>query len=237
VQIDFIHPLGLDSIILSAAELLGQTVLSTIDHGGFSVTARLAASPLSQPIITFPIVQGMGMVTAIYSSSSVAIYSSLGFVNLSSRTQVGSSYRYTVILNDGKSWAIYLTPSSGGAAPTLTMDPTGALLRGPSGFSGLVQVAKLVNTGDVALYDKQVGAYVYAGSVSGTTSGTYSITWQKMGDTSKTLVMFALPHHMDSFAADTRAQASSVVIASLTKGTGTAILADAWNLVEQLPTT
>jgi endo-1,3(4)-beta-glucanase len=228
----------LDSIIITAAELLGQTVLSTTDHEGFSVTASLAASPLSQPIISFPVVQGMGMVTAVYSSGSVALYSSLSFGSISSPSQVGSTTRYTVTLLDGKTWAIYLTPSaSGGAAPTLDRDPTGTLLRGPNGWSGIVQVAKLLSIGETALYDQQAGAYAVGGNITGTTTGSYSIAWQKEGDASKTLVQFALPHHMDSFAADTKAQASSVVLTALTKGTVTAIVADTWNLVEQLPTT
>lgn len=234
---DFTHPIGLDSIIFSASELGAQTTLTTADHEGFSVTARLAASTSSPPIIELPVVQGMGMISAIYTSGSVALYSSLSFGDpVSGPVQVGSSFRFTVTLYDGKTWAIYMTPAPGAAIPTLTRDPSGTLLRGPTGWSGLVQVTKLIS-GETDLYDGQAGAYVTSGTVSGTLDGSYSIAWQKQGDATKTLVMFALPHHVESFAPDTKAQASSIILASLTKGTGTAIVADTWNLIEQLPAT
>jgi endoglucanase Acf2 len=51
------------------------------------------------------------------------------------------------------------------------------------------------------------------------------------------LLMFALPHHAESFSPQTASAATSVQLQTTTKGLATAVVADSWTMVESLPTT
>ena len=229
------HPIGIDSIILSAVELGSGTTLTTDTLGAFSVNVNLASSAGSTPLLTLPLVQGMGFISGIYSSATVLIQSNVVFKQLSPSTKIGNVYRWTVLLADGHEWAIYITPS-GGSAPVINLDGSGNSIKGSSGFSGLVQIAKLEDESDGNVYDLSAGAYPVSASISATASGSYSLGWSKKGDTSKTLIMFALPHHVQSFASDTASHATTITLHALTKGKVVAVVADKWNLVETLPT-
>jgi endo-1,3(4)-beta-glucanase len=178
----------------------------------------------------------MGFISGIYSSATILIQSGVIFKQLSPVTKVGNAYRWTVLLADGHEWAIYITPSSGGSQPDITLDGSGNSITGPSGFSGLVQIAKLEVESDGTVYDASAGVYPVSASISATASGSYSLSWSKKGDTSKTLVMFALPHHIESFASDTASHATAVTLHALTKEKVIAVVADKWNLAETLPT-
>jgi endo-1,3(4)-beta-glucanase len=66
----FINPNGIQSLILSALELGATTTLSMDTLTAFSANVNLLPSADAQPAVTFPLVQGMGFVTAIYRSVS-----------------------------------------------------------------------------------------------------------------------------------------------------------------------
>jgi endo-1,3(4)-beta-glucanase len=209
--------------------------LTTDSHEAFSVNVNLSPTGTSSNLITFPLLQGMGFITAKYSSATLLIKSGVFFKQLSPVTTVGSSFRWIALLNDGHEWAIYVTPSGSGT-PTLTLSSDGSTLQGPAGFSGLVQVSKIGNQGEELIYDPQAGVYAVSCSLSADVTGTYSLSWQKSGNTSRSLLMFALPHHMESFSHNTLAQALNITLQTPTKGNATAILGDQWFLEEQLPT-
>jgi endo-1,3(4)-beta-glucanase len=232
---DYINPLGLDSIILSATELEKGANLTTDSQEAFSVNVNLAPPGSSSNLMTFPLVQGMGFITATYTSATLLIKSGLFFKQLSPVTTVGPSYRWIALLNDGHEWAIYVTPS-GNTKPTLTLSSDGSTLQGPGGFSGLVQIAKIENQGEELIYDLQAGVYATSCSLSADNIGAYSLSWQKSGNMSKSLLMFALPHHMETFSQNTLTQVLNITLQTPTKGNATAVLADQWFLAEQLPT-
>jgi len=48
-------------------------------------------------------------------------------------------------------------------------------------------------------------------------------------------LMFALPHHVESFSADTKAGITDLQLVTTTKGTATGVIADYWTMIEQLP--
>jgi endo-1,3(4)-beta-glucanase len=220
---------------LSAAEFGNSTNLYTDNYGAFSVDIKLSNSDASTPLITIPLVQGSGFTTAIYSGASVLIQSGLFFTQLSPATKVGSSTtRWQVLLTDGHVWAIYITPDSTNEAVDLTL--VDSKLQGPANFNGLIQIAKIDVQGQETVYDASAGVYPVSASVSATSDGSYSINWSKAGDTSKTLVMFALPHHIASFSSSTATGAVNITLDALAKGTVTAVVADKWDLVEQVPT-
>lgn len=235
----FVAPIGLQSLVLSAAELQSGTTLTTDTLTGFSVNVNLVPSGASSPIVTFPMVQGMAFVTGVYNNAQPIIQSGLGIVNVTYVGQVvqGTVYKYRVALNNGFTWLIYVTPSSSNYPTNSFTVITSGTIAGPRGFQGTIQVAKLppgVQDAET-VYDGAAGAYPtgvnITGSVSGT-AGTYVLSRTKAGVTSQDLLIFALPHQVSSFSSSTSSGLTDVQLVTVTKGMATAVKGDSWTLVE-----
>ena len=236
----FINPIGIQSIVLSALELGASTTISTDAITAFSANVNLLASPGADPSITFPLVQGMGFVTGIYNGGTPILQTGVLFTSImmaATQPKPGVT-KYTILLGDGTTWLLYAY-SPAGMALELTV-VNNELVQATSNFNGFIQIAKSTDQTSEALYDSRCGAYpitaALSGSVDGTT-GSYTIAFGKAGLNDTTLAMFALPHHVESFSSATAATLTSVQLNTTTKGVATAIVADSWTLVENLPTT
>lgn len=233
----FINPIGIQSVILSASELGANTTLTMDSLTKFSANVNLKASQNGAKLLTVPLVQGMGFITGIYNSATPWIQSAVSINQLTyvGTINSGNTYKYTATLNDGNTWLLYVTPSSS-SYPGNTFTLINAnRVTGATSFSGLIQVAKIpANSANAqATYDQSAGAYATAGSISGSVqgnAGSYSLSWTKAGLQSQKLLMFALPHHMQTLASDGQ---TDIQLATPTKGLATAILADSWTLQEQ----
>ncbi|XP_014558507.1 glycoside hydrolase family 81 protein [Bipolaris victoriae FI3] len=238
----FISPLGIQHIVLSAAELGQDTKLSVQNLGSFSANANLRASSGSKILMSVPVVQGMGMATAIYAGARPVLNSNVFFRSLSYVGSVnGGTYKYRIVLNDGTCWLLYATSASAVGVIPFTLDST-AKISGPANFIGTIQVAKNPSGQDMeSVFDKSAGAYATDAALSGSVndaSGSYSISWTKSGVTSQTLLMYALPHHVESFDQQTQSALKNITLVTTTKGFAQAILADKMTMVENdLPNT
>jgi endo-1,3(4)-beta-glucanase len=236
----FINPIGIQSIILSAVELGKSTTLTTDSLTAFSANVNLASSSGASPLITFPLVQGMGFVTAQYNGGTPLLQSNVFF---SSITKISSDPRqgvkkFRIVLADGKTWLLYAYSSTGNDIDFTVVN--NGLAQATSNFRGIIQIAKNPNGNADAIYDQACGAYPITTTLSGAANGaagTYTFSHAKGGIAGVPLLMFALPHHMASLAPVTASAATSLQLATTTKGMATAILADSWTLVEALPTT
>ncbi|KAF2479242.1 glycosyl hydrolase family 81-domain-containing protein [Neohortaea acidophila] len=241
----FVNPVGIQSLVLSATELGNGTTLTTDTLEAFSVNVNLIADGDPSPTITFPLVQGMAFVTGVYNDATPLLQSGLGIQSVTYTGSVlnGTTFKYTALLANGFTWLIYVTPSSSGYQENSFTLISPVAIQGASGFSGFIQVAKLpANTSDAeAVYDGSAGAYATAVNISGSvedTTGTFSLSWTKAGTTSQPLLIFALPHHISSFASDTSAGVTDVQLVTATKGYSTAVCGDRWTLLEpDLPIT
>lgn len=229
-------------MVLTAAELGSDTVLTVEELKAFSVYANLAPSSKSPVIMSLPCVQGMGMVTAIYNDAKPVIKSGVFFRSLDFIAEVSSgTYKWRTTLNDNSQWLIYVTPvGSVGIPPFVRKDES--TIEGPSGFRGLIQVTKnpAGGSGEDA-FDLAAGTYAtnatIIGSVNGGT-GSYSLNWGKGGVQSKTLLMYALPHHVESFDQQTKGALKDIKLVTTTKGYAQAVLADSITMLENdLPDT
>lgn len=231
----FINPIGIQSIIMSASELSSSTVLTSDSLEAFSANINLRPSSGSGSSITFPVVQGMGFVTGLYNNLQPAIQSSVFFRNVFSADSPRKGlFKYRITLEDGKVWLLYAIPTSG-VAPNFRL-VSSTLLQGLPSFSGSIQLAKCPTMSE-SFYDNAAGAYPTRAIVSGRVNGTnasYSLAWTKGGVNARdtTLLMFALPHHVESFDAATRAGITPLQLSTTTKGLGTAVVADSWTMVE-----
>ena len=241
-----INPIGIQSIVLSAIELGTSTILTTDNLQAFSVNANLSPSNGSSSQITFPLVQGMGFVTGIYTRLQPAIQSSVFFRSVVYVGSLSEIFKYRILLEDNKSWLLYAR-SVNGQDPGLSLQ-SNTLLRGQPNWSGTIQVAKNPDASSAGetVYDSSAAVYATAAAITGSTVGataTYQLSWTKAGFVSRNpspkLVMFALPHHVQSFDTNgpTPSNITSVKLQTTTKGVATAVVADSWYLSEPtLPT-
>ncbi|RMZ82497.1 hypothetical protein DV737_g2006, partial [Chaetothyriales sp. CBS 132003] len=147
--------------------------------------------------------------------------------------------KYKITLEDDRVWLIYAI-SDNGIAPNFEL-VSSTMMKGINSWSGMIQIAKLPSGANESVYDMAAGTYPTAGSISGYASGDvaqYSLSWSKGGPyaDNTTLLMFALPHHVQSFDNSTQGNITDVCLDTLTKGVGRAVSADYWVLEEQLPT-
>ena len=236
----FVAPVGIESIIFSAAELGSTTTLTTDTLTAFSGNVNLVPTAGGNPLVSFPLVQGMGFVTGIYNDATPWLQTTVFFSTLTYVGTVsdGGVYKWRVVLADQSNWLIYVTPTGASGVPTFNLQNT-SVITGPSGFSGTIQVAKnpASTTGESA-YDAAAGVYAtgasLAGAVDGTT-GSYTISYDKAGHSTAntTLLMWALPHHIESFdSATSKSVVSSLQLVTTTKGMAIAVCTDQFTMIE-----
>ncbi|KAI4280093.1 MAG: hypothetical protein L6R38_004730, partial [Xanthoria sp. 2 TBL-2021] len=234
----YINPVAIQSIIISAAELGNNTILTTDSLQAFSANANLLPQAGSSSKITFPLVQGMGLVTGVYTNLQPVIQSSVlfGSVSVGARSSAGI-FKYQITLEDNKSWLLYATPRNG-QDPQLSL-VSNTELRGVFNWYGVIQIAKNpAGSSGEYIYDNAAGVYPTTVDLTASTfsqTGTYHFQWKKGGLTGANgpkLLMFALPHHVESFAGPTPFAATPLRLQTTTKGIATAVIADSWTLVE-----
>ncbi|KAF7874955.1 hypothetical protein EAF04_002129 [Stromatinia cepivora] len=235
----FINPIGLQSLVLSATQLGAMTTLTTDTLTALSVNVNLSPSPGADPAIVFPLVQGMGFVTAIFAGATPILQSGILFrtLTLDPTPPKSGITKYSILLEDGKTWLLYAySPSGQNLALTVVGN---GLVQATSGFNGIIQIAKSASSAHEAMFDEACGAYPISASLSGHVNGavgSYTIAFNKGGLSDTTLAMFALPHHLESFDDNTLCGAiNGVQLTTTTKGMATAIVADSWTMEEDLP--
>lgn len=200
-----------------------------------SANVNLVPGGSSTPAITVPLVQGMGFVTAIYTRVTPYIDSGVYIEKIIPfKPPKHGVSKYKLQLKNGKYWLLYAVANNGtGLALDLT-SPT--RLKAPGSFSGIIQIVQ--SPGNLVENEKKyetcAGAYATGASVSGSVDGkfgSYTLSFKKAGNGSP-LMMFALPHHVESMDAGTAAGKTGIRLQTTTKGVATGIIGDSWRLVE-----
>ena len=221
-------------------------MLTTNKLQAFSVNAVLQPQAGSAAKITFPLLQGMGFVTGIYTGLQPIVNSGIQFLSIVPiEVPRQGVFKYKITLVDNKSWVMYAMPDDGQNPGFQLVSST--TFKGPADWSGFIQIAKnpAGSTGEFS-YDKSAGFYATSATVSGSTLGvvgTYTISWTKAGlyvpptAIAPPLIMFALPHHVASLGEATAASKLHIKLQTTTKGVATAVFANSWTLIEpNLPT-
>ncbi|KAK9424160.1 putative Family 81 glycosyl hydrolase [Seiridium unicorne] len=230
----YLNPIGIQAMCLSAAEL-GKTTALTLDNMAIqSVNVNLLDKSGGKVIITFPLVQGMAFVTAIYSGCTPVISSAVFFkqVTKSNKGPKPGVTKYTMYLENGNTWHVYAYSPRGDTFDLNVVSNGYAKAAKP--FNGIIQIAKDPGGAETIL-DAASGTYptgvTLSGSVTGS-KGSYSFNYAKAGITNTKLLMYALPHHVDSFDSHTSNGKTKVQLQTTTKGLATAVIGDYWTMVE-----
>ena len=232
----YLNPVGIQSMVISAAELGNDTKLSVDSITAFSARVSLAKDSESPPAVSFPIVQGMAYVTATFDGAVPLLQTGVYFRTMSRITRDPKEHvaKYTFNLEDGTTWRVYAWRTKG---DDLDLDViNNGLARSKKPFHGVIQVCKDPKTpGSEGLLDDGAGIYPVtlglSGSVDGS-AGSYSFKFRKDGHQSGSLYMYALPHHVDSFDNATRQRVQKVQMQSTTKGLATLVQGTEWTMVE-----
>ncbi|GMM37247.1 hypothetical protein DASC09_045720 [Saccharomycopsis crataegensis] len=189
---------------MAAAMIIGASNFQEVflymdEYQAMSVTAEIKTSD-NNGGIEFPLVQGMGMITAIYHGSSLipeivapGLFSQL--VNVS----IG---KYIVTLTSGSQWIIYISISS--IELVLNNDKTKITATNGATEGLIVQVASLTtysnDTVDVeSIYDQCNGTYpINATLVASVNNGDYQYGFEYNTNSGKPALVFLLPHLIDS---------------------------------------
>ncbi|KAI0408289.1 glycoside hydrolase family 81 protein [Xylaria palmicola] len=230
----FLNPIGIQSLCLSAIELGSNTALTTDSLNAHSANVNLHLDSKAKPLMTFPLVQGMGFVTAVYNGGTPVIETGVFFktVTKSTKGPHPGVTKYTVYLEDGKIWHVYGYSAKGDPFDLTVVNNRMAKAKKP--FDGIVQVAKDPGSAE-SIIDAASGAYPVGMVLSGTSSGsngTYTFTFQKAGFSDAKLLMYALPHHYESFDSATAKETSTIKLQTTTKGMAKAVVADSWTMTE-----
>lgn len=214
--------------------------LTTSSLTAWSANVNLLLSSGSAPAITVPLVHGMGYVTAIYNGVTPYIDSSVYFTKLIPLPSPKPGVtKYRVVLADARVWLIYAIANNG-TGLALKLSST-TRIKAPGAFFGKIQVAKNL-VGDPVnekTYDQCSGSYAISTTVSGSVDGShgsYNLNFKKVG--TGPLLMFALPHHLETIDLSKGLTKTAIQLWTPTKGIATGIIGDSWTLIENnLPTT
>lgn len=136
--------------------------------GPFSADAAVTNGPGH---INFPLVQGMGFVTAEYDGTlTPVIQSPIGIKTLSKRKTAvtGNVHEYRVILGSGASWSIFVTLPSASSTFDFTVDGTTNSIIGTNKDAVVIQIAfNPANTQSSQIYRTAAGAYQSGASLYG----------------------------------------------------------------------
>ncbi|KAG7124189.1 endo-1 like protein [Verticillium longisporum] len=230
----FINPIGIQSLIVSSKDLGKDTIIATDSITAFSARVHLRPNATAMPDVSFPLVQGMAFVTAQFAGAVPVIQSGVFFRNVTKVTadpKPGVA-KFNFHLEDGRTWRVYAYATKGDPLELQVINNGYAEAKNP--FYGIIQVAKDPGNAE-ALYDEAAGVFPTTVVLSGSTrskAGSYTFKFAKDGHQQGTLVMYALPHHVESFDDTTRAAVREVKLQTTTKGIATAVMADQWTMVE-----
>jgi endo-1,3(4)-beta-glucanase len=235
----FINPSGIQSLCVSAKELGSSSTLTTDQLSDTYARVSLSPSAQGKPAIQVPLYQGAAFFTSVFNGARPMIQSGVLYKTVTRATkQIRNNVtKYKFVLEDGHTWLAYAYHVKGDPLDLQVLNNSTAQAKGP--FVGIIQIAKDPGGGE-ALYDQYCGVYATGFKVSGSLSGsqgTYTFTWSKAGSTGTKLLLFALPHHVETFNSVTKSAMTSLKLQTTTKGIGTAVAADTWTMTEpNLPT-
>jgi endo-1,3(4)-beta-glucanase len=189
----------------------------------------------------FPFVQGSGFITAFYTSVTPHFDSGVGFREVVACDDPRPGVKkWRLLLEDGKTWLLYAHPVRSCMQPTLRRNDTWSITADHS-FAGVFQLAKVPHgCGSFeALADRCTGTWPTRSNLSAylldDARSPYAFEYltEHSGSTPSPLLMYALPHHIESFDPNTASCVQhEMVLWSTTKGPMRVVIAKRWGFLE-----
>ncbi|ORY75475.1 endo-1,3(4)-beta-glucanase [Protomyces lactucae-debilis] len=217
-------PVGIVSLAIDSVE---STKLRLSNADQFSIHLHLESGPRS---IEMPLVTGMAFVSARYLALTPVLRSKVQFRSVIEQP-AAHCQKWHLVLEDGELWIAYWF------GPRISFQQMASdCLQASSQVSGLLQVAKVRSPAAEAVLDQSAGTVVESIILAGTAGeahGSYTMTFVKTGAASP--AMYALPHHVASFDAQTSSCIGEATLDSQVNGPMTLVQAESWTMHEALP--
>lgn len=235
----FYNPTGIMSLCLSADEFSqSKPSLATYSWGMMSVVAQLGCN---SGRVQFPIVNGMGFVTGLYSGLRPIVSSQVGFKTYSTSTLLRRGLtKVRVTLTNDTVWLIYVSSPSGQNIEYAVRDGNHIFLNGNE-TNLLVQVAKLPNDKCEPVIDSAAGSYAVGIQLSGGVTRDYGTAVYRFNyalagsSTGGGTLVYALPHHAASFTSSMNGKVTNFSLNSLVAGMMTMCVTSYLEMYEKLP--
>jgi len=195
------------------------------DYDLLSVTMRWQGAAAGS--MTAPIVRGMPYATMVYEGLTPRIESAHAITSVNSGAPspvVGD--RFEITMNNGQTWILYASSSL-----TLSWSASGMAASAP--FTGVLRAAAVGEAASTPALDAHRGPYPKGGDVIVAVqddTARVDFAWEKEGD--GTLLMMALPHHVDSLSSPDFAEIKYPTL----RGEMVGVVGSSWTLQESLPT-
>ncbi len=211
-------------------------------YSKFSATLRYTTAN-SNAYMDTPLVRGMAYVTAIYSNLSPVINTIHAILSINgqgaTQGQAVSGTKFVLTFNNGQRWIVYSSQS-------ITFTLSGSQLQATSPFNGYLMVV-MATQAQESIYDKHRGTYpvdaVVTTSIQFAPSklvanqeqndiATIEFQYKKVG--SSPLLLFALPHHLQSMDPSSIVYTNPMIQMKTIRGQANLIIGDTWVLKEKL---
>lgn len=246
----FTNPLDQYDLVFSSTSFNSASdfSMSVADLDVASVSVTLTESSDSANYIYLPIVEGMGLTTAVYHGSLIPrLDSGMNIQSLAVETSdnlASGVSKYRIYIND-VAWIVYVTNPYNDDTFTLSTtygSGNGYSLVGNIAIDGLIIQSTVApdNSDDEQYFDKAAGMYVTGFSVKGTSNGitsTYYYDYTTEGSSvSGSPLVYILPHQLEAVSSASSGANTGVSIAALTRGYATAFLSASIEFTETLNT-
>ncbi|KAH3679464.1 hypothetical protein WICMUC_000954 [Wickerhamomyces mucosus] len=218
----FYSQVGVKQIILGSLDFNSSTTIGLENIKHLSTDIVIQSSCYGR--LVCPTVQGQGFITGIYYNLTPKLTSVVGFkeINLETSPRQGIK-KYKILLQNNDTWLLYITIPR---EETLNLDlKNGNTIVAGNPVNGVVFQ---LSANDDAAFDKVAGSYPTSATLNGFTSGSsgvYSINYSVSGSSNNgTTVLYALPHHIDTFTRDMDSLKTNIKLETTTKGTAIAYL-------------
>lgn len=231
----FFSPTGIKSFIFSSIEFKSPEDIQFHLFNLKNLSCNVFMKQSEDKFIDFPLVQGMGFVTAIYHRLVPVLNSAVGVKTFMVSGIIGENIRkYEIQLEDNTIWCLYVTISKG-------VDFNLKLINGNT-----IVCDRMVDSCVFQLVadkkpeiDLAAGCYPIECKLFGSTSeskGFYSLSYITDGTSlNKTTLMYALPHHIKNFTKDMESRETSSYLDSTVSGAMRGYLTNDFHIQVEIP--
>lgn len=231
----FFSPTGISSFVFSSTDFTSESDMSLGFYEIEQLSIQIQLMKSSTEFIVFPLIQGMGFVTAVYYNLIPKLNSLVGFKTITGDTSPRSGInKYKVVLENDVTWTLYVTVPSGQSL-SLSLSNTNTIVGSQSVNGCVLQIIPDYSSE----IDSAAGCYPTAcnltGAISGST-GTYTLDYTVDGSSnSGTTLMYALPHHYQNFTSAMDGKETSSVLDTTVCGQAKGYLTNEFIISVEVP--
>lgn len=228
----FYSPAGVMSLVLGSSDFDDGCTIALSNMKKMSIDVTLNSANAGS--LTASLLQGMGMVSAVYNDLIPEIHSNVGIKSVSGDTAPKTGIdKYKIVLEDDSTWLMYVTFTDDQTCSFALSDENHII-----GSNSIDNCYIQVCCGDFSDYDSAAGCYPTACTLSASVSdstATYAFNYTTVGSGTTPLI-YALPHHVASFTSTTSATKSNASLDDTVHGTMVGYLTNVFEMSEDLPT-